>query len=153
MDEKGMTDENALIQFDLFSKDLVMFPINIGNMHWTAGIIDLKNKRVEYFDSMGTGGREEEVFDVVMDYLSAEWKDKGHPGEFPTSEWTVRIDETAPKQDNGSDCGVFSCQTLEAASRGLDPGSGKWEFTCTNMEFMRKMMIWEIAKGTLYTRW
>jgi sentrin-specific protease 1 len=88
-----------------------------------------------------------------MSYLRSEWKDKGHDGEFDESVWSVRFDLKAPQQDNGSDCGVFSCQTLEAASRGVDVGGGEWEFDHKNMGFIRQMMIWEIAQGELHPRW
>ena len=154
------------IQVNIFEKDLVLFPINVGNAHWVAGAIDMRNKRVDYFDSLGTAGPgKDEVFDVsllivradfkiVMKYLASEWKDKQHPGEFDESEWTLRVDSSAPRQDNGVDCGVFSCQTLEAVSRGLDlAGGGAWEFDHGNMRFMRRMMVWEIAQGQLYKRW
>jgi sentrin-specific protease 1 len=33
--------------------DVVIFPINIGNAHWTAAAINLAEKRFEYYDSMG----------------------------------------------------------------------------------------------------
>lgn len=33
--------------------DAVIFPINIGNAHWTAAAINFEKKRFEYYDSMG----------------------------------------------------------------------------------------------------
>lgn len=44
------------VQFDLFEKDMIIFPINMGNLHWTAAAINLKLKRFEYYDSLGDGG-------------------------------------------------------------------------------------------------
>lgn len=38
---------------DLFSKDVVVFPINLGSMHWVAGVINMRLKRIEFYDSMG----------------------------------------------------------------------------------------------------
>ena len=50
---------------DIFAKDAVVFPINLGNMHWTAGVINVEKKRLEYYDSMGdSGGRRYQVFEV-----------------------------------------------------------------------------------------
>ena len=40
-------------QVDIFSMDVVIFPINIGNAHWTAAAINFARKRFEYYDSMG----------------------------------------------------------------------------------------------------
>lgn len=54
-----------VIQVDIFSKDMVLVPINIGNMHWIAAVINFKQKRIEYFDSMGSYGTAmDEVFQV-----------------------------------------------------------------------------------------
>ncbi len=59
-----------------------------------------------------------------------------------------------PQQNNGSDCGVFSCQTLEALARGKDLVNLKeWEFGARNMKFMRELMVYEIATGKLVKRW
>jgi sentrin-specific protease 1 len=61
--------------------------------------------------------------------------------------------QETPQQDNGSDCGVFSCQTLEAIARGRDLVAGEWEFGAENMAYFRNMMIYEIATGNLVKRW
>ena len=40
-------------QFDLFSKDIILIPINHSNSHWTAAAINFRRKRIESYDSMG----------------------------------------------------------------------------------------------------
>ena len=44
------------MQIDIFSKDLILVPINVGGMHWIAAAINMNKKRIEYFDSMGSYG-------------------------------------------------------------------------------------------------
>lgn len=44
------------MKVDLFVKTVILFPINLGNSHWTAAAIDLEKKRFEYYDSMGDYG-------------------------------------------------------------------------------------------------
>lgn len=62
---RARVDADSDFQVDLFSKDLVLIPINIGNMHWIAAVINFKQKRFEYFDSMGDYGETmEDVFQV-----------------------------------------------------------------------------------------
>ncbi|KIO26740.1 hypothetical protein M407DRAFT_74053, partial [Tulasnella calospora MUT 4182] len=39
---------------DIFSKDVILVPVNLGNAHWTCAAINMKKKRVEYYDSMGS---------------------------------------------------------------------------------------------------
>lgn len=43
----------SLTQFDAFEKDVLIFPINIGNSHWTCAAINVREKRFEYYDSLG----------------------------------------------------------------------------------------------------
>lgn len=50
-----------------------------------------------------------------------------------------------PQQENGFDCGVFTCATLEAIARGED----KFIFTQANMTYIRNKMILEIGRAKL----
>jgi sentrin-specific protease 1 len=36
----------------LFSKDIVLIPVNHNNIHWAAAAINFRLKRIEYYDSM-----------------------------------------------------------------------------------------------------
>ena len=38
---------------DIFAKDVILVPINVGGLHWTAAAINMEKKRIEYYDSMG----------------------------------------------------------------------------------------------------
>jgi hypothetical protein len=51
-----LREEETDLQIDIFSKDLILVPINIGGMHWIAAVINMKKERIEYFDSMGSYG-------------------------------------------------------------------------------------------------
>ncbi|WWC66956.1 uncharacterized protein I206_100863 [Kwoniella pini CBS 10737] len=137
---------------DIFSMNTVVFPINIGNMHWTACAVNFDEKRIEYYDSMGDGGRHrDDVFELVRSYLNSEHKErKGKSFNFEG--WSDEFNKNTPQQSNGSDCGVFSCQTLEMISRGRDLKKQGFEFNSENMPYFRKLMIWEIAQGKLEPR-
>lgn len=45
----------CLCKFDLFSKDVILIPVNHSNSHWTAAAINFRRKRIESYDSMGRG--------------------------------------------------------------------------------------------------
>ncbi|WWD22827.1 hypothetical protein CI109_107321 [Kwoniella shandongensis] len=139
-------------KIDIFGLDVLVFPINLGNMHWTACAINFENKRIEYYDSMGDGTRNRrEVFRAVREYLDAEHREKkGQPFDF--TGWEDHFNNNTPQQDNGSDCGVFSCQTLEMITRGRDLVKQGFEFGAKDMPFLRRLMIWEIGKGKLEKR-
>lgn len=40
-------------QLDIFSKDVLLIPVNHANAHWTAAAINFRLKRIESYDSMG----------------------------------------------------------------------------------------------------
>ena len=50
-----------------------------------------------------------------------------------------------PLQENGYDCGVFTCQFLQGLSRGEDSIT----FTQRDMPQLRRRMIWEIGNAKL----
>ena len=53
---------------------MCLVPINLGNMHWIAAVINFKQKRMEYFDSMGDyGDGMDDVF-YVSTPQSCTWK-------------------------------------------------------------------------------
>ena len=104
---------------DLFSKDLIVVPININDMHWTLCVVFVGMKLIQYYDSMSGNGSA--YTSALLRYLEDEWKDKAerYPATrnggaaFNTKEWTLAsgggtVDGCAvPQQRNGSDCGVF----------------------------------------------
>ncbi|OXG23042.1 sentrin/sumo-specific protease [Cryptococcus neoformans Tu259-1] len=139
-------------KIDIFSLDVLIFPINQGNMHWTACAINFAKKRIEYYDSMGDyGNARKQVFRKVRGYVEAEHKEKkGRAMDWEG--WHDYFNKNTPQQNNGSDCGVFSCQTLEMITRGRDIVTQGFEFTAKDMPFMRRMMIYEIGEGKLEKR-
>ena len=46
-----------LLRIDLFAVyDLIFIPINQNDIHWTLAVINLRNKQLEFYDSMGKFG-------------------------------------------------------------------------------------------------
>jgi Ulp1 family protease len=58
--------------------------------------------------------------DAAMQYLKDEWKSKNPGQELPhLSEWKkVKTTIETPKQQNGFDCGVFTCMFADFLSMG-----------------------------------
>ena len=61
-----------------------------------------------------------------------------------TSEWSLDVPKNIPTQENGSDCGVFSCKFAEYASR-----DAPFTFKQENMNYYRSRMVYEIIKQDL----
>ncbi|TFK41363.1 cysteine proteinase [Crucibulum laeve] len=129
-------------KIDIFSKDVILIPVNHGNAHWTAAAINFRKKRLESYDSMGMA--KEKVFKVLHLYLDEEHRNKKKK-PFDFTGWENWAPDDTPQQENGYDCGVFTCQFLEALSRGEED----FIFTQKDMPYLRRRMIWEIGNSKL----
>jgi len=138
---------------DLLQKDVVIFPINIGNAHWTCAAINLRAERFEYFDSMGN--KNPSVLANLRDYIVHEaWAKKQM--KLDVSRWGEYQYEDIPQQNNSFDCGIFVCQFMDCLSRDWgahhQPSHSatahpptRFDFSQEHMEYIRSKMIYEIA--------
>lgn len=60
------------------------------------------------------------------------------------STWTLQNMKEIPQQQNGSDCGMFSCKFAEYLSR-----EAKLTFKQEDMQYYRDRMIYELIKSEL----
>lgn len=127
---------------DIFELDYIIFPMNIGESHWTLGAIDLKEKGFRYFDSMSC--RPYKNFaPFLRQYLQDEHKaKKGKPLE-GVDDWGLIIPESPiPQQDNGYDCGVFTCFFADCFSAGRRLG-----FEQEDMPDLRLRLVARVVSG------
>jgi len=90
------------------------------------------------------GFSREVVYKHLRDFLDAEHRyRKNQPFDF--TGWENYTLPTTPQQENGYDCGVFTCQFMESLSRGEET----FNFTQENMPYLRRRMIWEIGNTKL----
>ncbi|KAJ3990446.1 cysteine proteinase [Lentinula detonsa] len=129
---------------DLFSKDIVLIPVNHNNTHWTAAAINFRQKRIESYDSMFLD--RSAVFKVLRNYLDAEHCNK-KKAPFDFTGWEDYVLKDTPQQENGYDCGVFTCQFLESLSRGEET----FNFSQDDIPYLRRRMVWEIGHSRLRT--
>merc|ERR1711971_302796 len=120
--------------------DIILIPVHLG-MHWCLATINMKRKKICYYDSMG--GNNNECLDLLYKYLKEEYQDK-KKAEFDASGWERIIEKDIPQQMNGSDCGMFSCKNAEYLSR-----RAKITFDQANMPYFRRRMVYEIVKNDL----
>ncbi|PCH33418.1 cysteine proteinase [Wolfiporia cocos MD-104 SS10] len=129
-------------RIDIFDKDIVLIPVNHDNTHWTAAAINFKKKRIESYDSMGY--IRHNVFKLLRQYLDDEHRNK-KKAPFDFTGWVDHTMEDIPLQENAFDCGVFTCQFLEALSRGEET----FRFKQIDMPYLRRRMVWEIGHAKL----
>eukprot|EP00588_Corethron_pennatum_P009003 CAMPEP_0194266106 /NCGR_PEP_ID=MMETSP0169-20130528/1125_1 /TAXON_ID=218684 /ORGANISM="Corethron pennatum, Strain L29A3" /LENGTH=605 /DNA_ID=CAMNT_0039006717 /DNA_START=204 /DNA_END=2021 /DNA_ORIENTATION=+ len=100
---------------DIFQLDKIICPVNVANSHWTCAVIFVEEKRIQYYDSMGCGGRR--TLEGLLQYMVDEYKDKKKK-VLDVNEWTlVPSQPDTPEQANGYDCGVFTCMFADFISR------------------------------------
>ncbi|PAV67979.1 hypothetical protein WR25_23347 [Diploscapter pachys] len=126
---------------DIFSYDIILVPIHL-TVHWCMAIIDLGEKRIEYYDSL-CGDDRIGIPEKLRDYLEAESLDKKNI-EFDTSEWQIGQRFDIPLQMNGSDCGVFATHFADFAARRADI-----LFNQSHMDYYRRRMVYEICTKQL----
>jgi sentrin-specific protease 1 len=82
---------------------------------------------------------------LLREYVESEHLNKKSK-PFDWTGWVDYCPRDTPQQENGYDCGVFTCQFLEALSRGMD---SPFNFTQRSMMYLRRRMILEIARTEL----
>ena len=112
-------------------------------MHWCLAVAHVAEGRIEYYDSMGGGGRD--CLAHLHKYFVDECKDKKKCDLDVDGTWTegnlVSMGRRVPQQENGSDCGVFMNMFTTYHAQGRD-----WRgFAQTDMPHFRKLLCFCIA--------
>jgi len=101
---------------DLFALEKIFFPINQGNSHWICAVAFMSEKRIQMFDSLGGSGRP--YLEAIFQYLKDDHKDKKKCEMPDQDEWELVVTQPdTPNQQNGYDCGVFTCMFADFLSK------------------------------------
>eukprot|EP00050_Salpingoeca_kvevrii_P022523 m.127747 g.127747 ORF g.127747 m.127747 type:complete len:636 (+) comp9732_c0_seq3:2-1909(+) len=122
---------------NIFALDLLLIPLHL-DVHWAMGIVDFKNKTIEYYDSMTSNNTP--FFTTIRKYLQEESKEKCGE-QIDLSGWKDKV-MTCPQQANTSDCGVFALKFADHRAKNLP-----MSFSQANMPAIRRRMVWEILHG------
>ena len=128
-------------RIDVFSFDKILIPIHLG-LHWCFAVINNRDKRFEYYDSLN--GRDPCSL-LFKSYMETEHMDKKKT-PIDLSDWQIIQYFDIPQQNNGYDCGVFSCQFARCSA--LDK---PFNFKQVNMPYLRNRMIVEILQRKITT--
>lgn len=104
--------------------DLIMFPINVGNIHWVLSAIDIAGRKFLYFDSTG-GDDVLNSIDTLRHWLKDEFLNKcGEEAmkKMDIDSWGVEVNPSyMPHQNDYGSCGIFILYTAEYLERGIRP--------------------------------
>ncbi|CAD6216717.1 unnamed protein product [Miscanthus lutarioriparius] len=120
--------------YGLIECEKIFVPVH-RNVHWCLVVINMKDKTLQYLDSLGGLGHD--VLKVLTRYIVDELKDKSNLEVDPSS-WVV-VSESLPLQQNGWDCGMFMLKYIDFHSRGIKPS-----FSQEHMMYFRNRTAKEI---------
>ena len=90
---------------DIFALDKIIFPINMGQMHWICAAIFMAKKKIQIFDSMGSSG--DMYLQALFQYLQDEHMDKKKKPLPDLDQWEfIPTTPDTPRQRNGEYCTV-----------------------------------------------
>jgi sentrin-specific protease 1 len=99
---------NNVLGEDIFALGKIFIPINVNRSHWTCAVIFVEEKRIQYYDSMGGNGGF--YTKALLQYLKDEWAAQKGGGLPDADKWrTTGAVRGVPRQQNGYDCGIFTC--------------------------------------------
>jgi sentrin-specific protease 1 len=127
----------------VFSKDLIIVPIHCHGNHWTLAVINMRQTRFEYYDSLrGPPGM---VLTNLRRWLEDESLNKKQV-PLDTSGWTEVVwkQGQTPQQRNCYDCGIFMSRTADWLAR-----DAVLSFTQEDMEHLRRLTVLEIKNASL----
>lgn len=126
---------------DIFSFDILLVPVHL-DTHWCLMAVDFRERSFAYYDSVGLPAEmSRSHFLAMYNYLVEEsWRRRGRGIDW--NDWTARVTEV-PRQRNGDDCGVFTCQYAECLSRDAPISFGQ-----EHMPYLRQRIAYEILHKT-----
>ena len=89
-------------KIDVLTLDKIILPVHVGHNHWCCAIINIKLRRLEYYDSLG--GTNRAVFADLKRYVADEVK-ANHPTkvqDLKIETWQEINVKNIPQQNNGS---------------------------------------------------
>lgn len=109
------------------------------NVHWVLAVVNIKERKVEFYDSMHSIDRQ--IMKDMLQYIRDEAKNKLNE-DWDTSDWEMEAPEV-PRQDNTCDCGVFAVKFADAIGKGREVG----DVTADRMPFLRRRIAADILRG------
>lgn len=136
----------------LLDMDWVFMPIHTGS-HWFLIAASPVRHEIRIYDSLeGYGPSARLVKEVVPKLINAFHNTylQKHNNHSHPREWKVLVDEKAPKQDNGFDCGIFTCMVADCLSRNFGGGQNMHvAFNQGMVPWARKYMTLSILREEL----
>ena len=138
--------KNKLAGNNIFDLNIIILPLNHGNVHWSTGCFVFYQERIFWihFDSKPTDERDERLKPVMIKLLQALWlKYSSKMVEMPKVTCYNNIWQYPYQQHD--DCGVFMLNNMKLLAHLRNPSD---QFN-DEVPIYRKVLKYEIFKGEL----
>ena len=119
-------------------KDFVLFPIH-HNDHWSLVVAEPKSRTIHYLDSINGSRYSSAAPGRIRRYM-----ERLHARKEEQVKYKIRIRKDPPLQENGVDCGVFTCLYAERITR-----KAEMNFKQADIAQARERMMEELLQGRL----
>lgn len=126
---------------DVTKVDYIFVPINRHNTHWCLAVINNRDLRFEFYDSMN--GHGVTALHDLKDYMiqqTMEMYPQSDANDLGYDQYEMHDSLPCPQQENAFDCGVFVCKMVEVLSRDRPLNT----FSQKDMPNIRQRMLYEI---------
>jgi len=122
-------------------QDLILVPINIMGTHWALAVVNNKERKFQYFDSLSSNGNQQ-ALQIIKNYMIQEAKK--HNSSIDFEKYSLMKNMPSPQQQNGFDCGVFACICAKYVAQWKELTYGQ-----KDMKIIRRRMAYEIITKDL----
>jgi Ulp1 family protease len=142
------------------TKDWILFPLHLKWMdHWAFVFIDTTSKIIYYADSLGLHGglALRTILKFIRRMIAEDFGDGGGGAEDDDG-WQMMNMNDVPAQNNGCDCGIFTCWMArelcefimrEEGEEGAEDSSLAFTFTQQDIPGIRAHMLRELKAGEI----
>lgn len=109
--------------------NLLFIPVNENNTHWTLAVIDNRDRKIRYYDSLLEQKNDQfrkQVLDLIVENLK----------QCSLDGYEIEIVKTMPQQPNGTDCGLYMLKVADLLAQ-----QKPLEFDQTNISAFRKQIL------------
>lgn len=136
---KAVSSWTDPLEYSLFNRDRLIFPINLENKHWALVVAYISGRKLEYLDSLGYDG--DNVMENIAHYLDDHARDQ-ELEVLDAVHWERVSNKHIPMQKDDFNCGIFALAYADLRSLGL-----KLSFSASDVSRFRKKIAQEILIG------
>lgn len=126
---------------DIFALDKIIFPVNVSGMHWCCAVARMQSRTIQFYDSLGGDGMI--WLKGIFQYIQDEHMDKKKIPLPDKEAWRlIPCQPNCPQQNNGYDCGVFTCAFADYLSVDKELNFGQ-----SHVTELRQRIALSIIKG------